>query len=210
MNATILQIKERPILFSGPMVRAILDGRKTQTRRIVKTDLRPQSKDTVMRGFPPEPKNVRMLFCYAKCDAPDGSRSVSYRVPCPYGLLGDQLWVKETTSEPGGTVHYRADLNVDHSEVFHWAPSIFCRRDLSRINLEITMVRVERLNDISEEDARAEGVSMPDSVVLDDSVHGSRAWVEAYRDTLWESINGAGSWELNPWVWVIKFRRVTT
>lgn len=233
MAAVMKDIEERPILMKGAMVRAILDGRKTQTRRIVKTDLRPQSKDTVMRGFPPNPQNVRMLFCYAKCDAPAGSRSVSYRVPCPYGRLGDRLFVKETFArvsdgEKDG-ICYRADRlgdeAIDREAGERWTPSIFMPRAYSRILLEITMVRVQRLNDISPSDAEAEGLKkltkdegrtwkygIPDRDGLpgndDDGWHWHE-WrqspVDAY-EKLWENINGAGSWALNPWVWVLVFK----
>jgi hypothetical protein len=92
---------DRPILFSAPMVRAILDGRKTQTRRIVRVDDRILAEADVkagrmQRGIPPDAENVRMCSHYVKCDAPAGSATVSCRVPCPYGSPGDRLWVRET------------------------------------------------------------------------------------------------------------------
>ncbi len=129
---------------------------------------------------------------------------------CPYGVPGDRIWVKETVSEsepcylggkPQPTVWYRADNNRPTWAERKWTPSILCPRRLSRILLELTDVRVERLQAISEADARAEGV---------------RGWDEAsttetpddYR-LLWESINGPGSWAANPWVWALTFRRLT-
>lgn len=184
--------KERPILFSGPMVRALLDGRKTQTRRVVKTDLS--------------------------------------RLPlkCPYGWPGDRLWVRERW----GINHYRycgtipkvrpVDLadsllayyaTEDDPEILHempWRPSIHMPRWASRILLEVTNVRVERLNAISEADAIAEGITRDGE---DQGWDSEAEWVcstpyGAYRE-LWESINGPGSWDANPWVWVVEFKRVT-
>lgn len=187
-------MKERPILFSGPMVRAILDGRKTQTRRIVK----PQP--TKLAG-----PNFDGLWS-------DAIDPVVRYFACPYGQPGDRLWVRETfaytdssINDQPGWVYRATDPDWSSMEGFRWKPPIFCTRSASRITLEITGVRVERLNDISEADAIAEGVTITDSIVRDDSVHASRAWVESYRQ-LWEQINGAGSWEVNPWVWVIEFK----
>jgi hypothetical protein len=203
-------MKERPILFSGPMVRAILDGRKTQTRRVVK--------------FRPRKDGAKLV--------PEILARAGVGAACPYGQSGDRLWVKETTwfdqREPDECVIYAATPQwhkyrlrdkveaweaaittdyLERHEFWHRRPSIFMRRWASRITLEITGVRVERLKDISEEDAIAEGTTITDSIVSDDAVHASRAWVESYR-RLWEQINGAGSWDTNPWVWAIGFRRL--
>lgn len=205
MPVLIMDYRERPIMFSGEMVRAILDGRKTQTRRVIATDTRPQSADTFMRGFPPNPVNVRNGFGYAKCDAPPGSRSVSYRVPWPYGDIGDRLWVRETfafypKTFYGDKVLYRA---VSEQWALPWKPSIFMPRRASRITLEITMVRVERVQEISEEDAIAEGVRM------NNSTHWETEARESFR-RLWDSLNakrGFG-WDKNPWVWVIEFKKL--
>jgi hypothetical protein len=191
-------MKERPILFSGAMVRAILQGRKTQTRRVVK----------------PQPDCTRTSL--ASCA---GNRSVRviamrqgmYSIFCPYGQPGDRLWVKETFTEGEGVI-YRADWNPEVSLDGLWKPSIFMPRRLSRITLEITAVRVERLQDITEADAVAEGIYFDhdfDGYVSDDEgrhYHGNSA-VRSYEH-LWQSINGAGSWEANPFVWVLEFRRV--
>ena len=196
-------MKERPILFSGPMVRAILDGRKTQTRRIV--------KPRTMALF-----DVAIHLGECSDFLSEGSASsgdAKYLAGlCPFGQPGDKLWVKETysitdlsISDLPGYVYRATDPDWSTLQGFRWKPSIFCTRAASRMTLEITGVRVERLNDISEEDAIAEGVTITDSIVRDDSVHASRAWVESYRQ-LWEQINGAGSWEVNPWVWVIEFK----
>ncbi|WP_042886279.1 hypothetical protein [Cupriavidus necator] len=199
-------MKERPILFSGAMVRAILDGRKTQTRRVVKES---------------HLAHTRYV--------PDGAGDVfvhdTYR--CPYGLSGDRLWVRETWSTdfanhyPHDRVWYAADDDRRHDiEVrdgvrgiyspesgvhvpFRWRPSIHMPRWACRIELEITGVRGERLNDCSEEDALAEGVTLQPCHPR----HAERMGRDAY-EKLWDSINGAGAWDANPWVWVVEFWRV--
>jgi len=191
-------VSNRPILFSAPMVRALLAGTKTQTRRVVK----PQP---VMRDGEPE--------WPADAKRPRGRGFED----CPYGAPGDRLWVRETWNTFEGWAGYfyaadnhsfgiGADDDPDHipEHAVRWRPSIHMPRAASRITLEITAVRVERLQDISEADAIAEGAD-PLLVPPDG---GSAPHVEGYR-TLWEYINGAGSWDLNPWVWVVEFRRVT-
>jgi hypothetical protein len=201
-------MKERPILFSAPMVRAILDGRKTQTRRAIKP-ARGDDRVVVTDG---------KVWKAARVDY------AGYR-ECPYGQPGDRLWVRETfvgplvdhedafRSEPSkykNPAHclYRADgatcpefINADDELVSRWKPSIHMPRWASRITLEVTGVRVERLQAISEADAVAEGVR--NSLYL----QGGRFARENYAH-LWWVINGDGAWELNPWVWVVEFRRV--
>jgi hypothetical protein len=197
--------KERPILFKGEMVRAILDGSKTQTRRIVKLP-RLQPWQSGSKGW----NYIECSHSLEDCNNfvagfSDGLGTI-VNVKCPYGKPADPLfsrpadwlWVRETfgmTVED--TVCYRADEPC--SIVTGWRPSIFMPRWASRSLLEVTDVRVERLQSISEEDARAEGISKnqcPDwHAVMDYQV-------------LWESINGPGSWAANPWVWVVEFRRV--
>lgn len=196
-----IETKERPILFSGEMVRAILDGRKTQTRRIVKPQ--PPSHVREIRVGMFEPVVIRKgmeepgtpVFGFA-----DEERGWK----CKYGKPGDRLWVRETwfciTGEPGPiSCNYKADFG-EHRFAGFWKPSIHMPRWASRITLEITGVRVERLNDISEEDAIAEGCQCS-------GVPSSLTNRGAYAK-LWESINGKGSWSLNPWVWVVEFKRV--
>jgi hypothetical protein len=178
-------VKERPILFSGPMVRAILDGQKTQTRRIVK----PQPS---IEGQ--EPHLVR----------------------CPYGVPGDRLWVRETWGEggmtkPGDPASYAADW-PDAGAIRKWRPSIHMPRWASRIDLEVTAVRVERLQAITEEDARAEGAAhrIARGGDLSGALEGETPiqHVAHFRD-LWDSINGERTpWASNPWVWVVSFKRV--
>jgi hypothetical protein len=172
-------LKERPILFSGPMVRAILDGQKTMTRRVFKF---------AETNRPPA--------------CPDKFRPEFVTQPCPYGQPGDRLWVREAWGGPvltarGGNLEekilYRQgdkDWRDHKGNPVHWHPSIFMPRWASRITLEITAVRVERLEDISEEDAKREGFT-------------SRREFLEYFYKIMPKMRG-----LNPWVWVISFKRV--
>jgi hypothetical protein len=232
-------VKDRPILFSAPMVRAILESRKTQTRRVVMPP----------KGWPQ----------FSQCDPfamPPAvwwwngeHERVGVRQECPYGQPGDRLWVRETFAlessvednkppfndgrpvfRPAPTdeyspswfqPHYKAtdqtpDLCCERTNCRdcadqgygpHWRASIHMPRWASRITLEVVSVRVERLQDISEADARAEGVTDFGNVTNDNTGEIDRDAVEAY-ESLWESIHGPGSWEENPWVWVVEFRRV--
>lgn len=202
-------MKERPILFNSEMVRAILDGRKMQTRRIVK----------------PQPSNVINDLFIWKDNAAPREELLAF---CPHGKPGDLLWVRETGWErPERTPKmmregadtwepYYFDVDgytdLEREQFKEWGfkrrPSIHMPRWASRITLEIVGVRVEQLQDIGEADARAEGV------IIDDHHKGGYCTgeylppaIRAYRD-LWESINGHGSWDANPWVWVIEFRRI--
>lgn len=181
------------------MVRALLAGTKTQTRRVAKPVRHPDLGNVYAPGalvLEHEPQHV-----IDRC--------------CPYGRPGDRLWVREAfmhepadfcweasvsvPCRPAETV-YRADFpNSQPGE--GWKPSIHMPRNLSRILLEITSVHVERLQDISEADALAEGV--PHSLNLP----GGRFARENFEH-LWWTINGDGSWESNPWVWVVEFKRV--
>lgn len=205
--------RAKPILFSAPMVRAILDGRKTQTRRICKTQ--------------PE---TAIGSCHWSdtgwaIENPTGSCSCK-PVRVRYAV-GDVLWVRETWATaafwnnyppsdlPRGTaIWYRADNEVQAMD--KWRPSIFMPRWASRITLEVTGVRVERLQEISTEDAMAEGIPQTSGKAARLGLPGSDApgheWdnrtsIENYAG-LWNSINGKGSWESNPWVEVYEFRRV--
>lgn len=206
--------KERPILFSTPMVQAILSGRKTQTRRRVKKNEPIEWLDEI--GFTPEfvadPGN---FFC-------------------PYGKPGDLLWVRETWLELDRShiitspYVYKANTDAVAEEArkdyikagypYQWRPSIYMPKAAARIWLEITEISVERLQDISEEDAIAEGIKT--TWINDDSScnkfknyinngKGSLSPKDSFR-SLWESINGAESWDLNPWLWVVKFKVFST
>ena len=193
---------ERPILFSAPMVRAILAGTKTQTRRVVK----PQPAERGDNG------GAFMEIIPSLLPSRGGLFDVRYAldnpraIRCPYGQPGDRLWVRETFGhfernenfKPGAEVFYRADGNC--LELEPWRPSIHMPRWASRITLEITGVRVERLQDISEADAYAEGIQHCD-------LWGDGTPRGFYR-VLWEQINGAGSWDASPWVWVVEFKRM--
>ena len=200
-------MRERPILFSAPMVRALLAGTKTQTRRAMK--LHPSAIACCCGGTAARWKVSDGDQWY--CGICGGGNRLTSRdvdgIRCPYGAPGDRLWVKEThgfvTSDRDGPVHdslvFRADGNEGWSG--KWRPSIHMPRWASRITLEITGVRVERLQDISEDDAKAEGA--PSSIHLP----GGRFANENFAH-LWWSINGDGSWDANPWVWVVEFKRI--
>jgi hypothetical protein len=199
-------MKERPILFSAPMVRAILAGQKTQTRRVV--------------------KGMALEWLQPEGFTPDFTASPENGL-CPYGQPGDRLWVRETWSthacfdhlppnECPKSVHYWADGKVQTGK---GRPSIHMPRAMSRITLEITSIRVERLTDISTEDCIAEGIDRSPSMAFpglhvwcDYRVpHDPAEWFSApvcSFKSLWESINGPKSWGANPWVWVVEFRRV--
>lgn len=218
-------MKERPILFSAPMVRAILEGRKTQTRRIIK----PQ----------PEPMGHGDFGLHPKFG---GGRKP---LTTPYGIPGDRLWVKETylpvldcpelpcqCEDEGPVIHrlvlYRATdehrlenwrYSDDEDDALPaWKPSIHMKREYSRITLEVAGVRAERLWDISNKDAWAEGCrEFPDHPGKDYSSYwaldpdGGAPLADTPRDEfagLWRSIHGDGSWQENPWVWVIELKRV--
>lgn len=203
-------MKERPILFSAPMVRAILDGRKTQTRRVVKPQ--PIADERFVGGYCIDRKGRQ-----TSVEAPYVGRD------CPYGQPDDRLWVREAWSthacfdsiSPAGlttrSIHYLADGKVLSGK---GRPSIHMPRLASRITLEITGVRVERLQDISEDDCWAEGIESVDGI-FDDQIHAIAKRIGCCAEdakptycALWESINGDGSWEANPWVWVVEFKRV--
>ncbi|PYC19783.1 hypothetical protein DMX02_14965 [Pseudomonas jessenii] len=203
--ATSPQSKERPILFSAPMVRAILDGWKTVTRRPVKA----------------QPHSRADIGNYGKGQPFIRNPDVTKRNPeCPFGNPGDRLWVRETWARVGngdpGYLTYRAtypdclppDLeNILASGDIRWKPSIHMFRRDSRILLEITDVRVERLQDISRADIRAEGLQCPPELASDDVSPNYRDWYPAAWKELWNSTGG--DWDANPWVWVIEFKRVT-
>lgn len=187
-------MKERPILFSAPMVRAILAGRKTVTRRIVR-DAKPIAADVTVFGT------------WVANDAAvleEGARMLR----CPYGVPGDRLWVKEALVPTAGNgVTYAVDgeyvLIDGGAREWMWKPrklaAMYCPRWASRITLEVVDVRVERLHDLDEEDADAEGIGEPP--------WGSR--VETFA-TLWDTINGKRApWASNPWVWRVEFRSTT-
>jgi hypothetical protein len=190
------EAKERPILFSALMVRAILEGRKTQTRRVVNklVGFGPITEfgATDTRGYDWAFRDKRRLW--------NDIRRGQLREACPYGQPGDQLWVRETWNCADYSTRHQRRENVRYratdGEELRWRSPIHMPRWASRILLEIVSVRVERLQEIRERDCDAEGL---EPIEMEMRPH--------FR-SLWESINGPGSWETNPWVWVIEFRRV--
>lgn len=208
-------MKHHPMLYSAPMVRALLDGTKTQTRRTAKLTGGGHVKETGghRRWHPGDPNAVQA---------------------CPYGHPGDHIWVRETffafgrwetrfSAKKGRDEWHFVDMTLECGRAYgydephgfslakrrrsgaaptwHRRPAIFMPRAASRITLEITGVRVERLQDIGRGDAMAEGCPFPNMVQGSDP----RRW---YAE-LWEQLNGPGSGEANPWVWVVEFKRVT-
>ena len=203
-------MKERPIIFSGPMVRALLDGSKTQTRRVMKPQLVYGTVAGLFNSwYLPSGQGGGTLY-------PNGKEKILGT--CPYGQPGDRLWVRESfckiIGQSGGWIE--TDYQATYTHGFRlgdslglkkrWTPSIHMPRAASRITLEITSVRVERLQDISEADALAEGVTDDGSLVTD-LAGNDRGGAFAAFATLWEVINGVGSWDDNPWVWVVSFKR---
>ena len=238
-------MKERPILFSAPMVRAILEGRKTQTRRVVKPDIVQAiefmggCEDHEDGPFPfvglqyatRQNDNKRMMPAEWLIYCTEYPEEGAVPVGQVYGAIGDQLWVRESWNAysvhevdngifeagyPYSKIPKVRPLNAEilYSADGHegpWRPSIHMPSWASRIQLEITGIRVERLQDISEEDAIAEGID----AALCAELTTKTPWVgmcapvavHAYA-ALWESINGPGSWAANPWVWCVEFRRI--
>lgn len=225
-------MKSRPILFSAPMVRALLAGTKTQTRMAIKDQQIGERFSHMTEDGLAHLEWLGEPSCGAGVwDVPEYSAQVA----CPHGQPGDQLWVRETWS---GTHAYQNETPSERvsvmtpdgpmlrDEIWYWAdgepsygdwerprPSIQMPRWASRITLEITGVRVERLQAISEADAIAEGCTKNHNGYYWGGPHpvsGLKQMataVSAYRD-LWNSINGLDSWALNPWVWVVEFKRI--
>lgn len=211
-------MKERGMIFNDEMVRAILDGRKTQTRRIVK--VQPDTPEFGLRRIIESSiANEIGMYFWSQEDA-RGIKARSKQFYCPYGDVGDRIWVRETFSpvpdneEPAGcsALLYAADGNGPYGK---WVPSIHMPRWACRLTLEITGVRVERLNGISETDAEAEGIDMEAlfdaqdcyDCIADHNMTGRPTATGAFK-YLWESIYGEESWKSNPWVWVIEFKVV--
>ena len=219
--------KERPMLFSGAMVRALLDGSKTQTRRVFSAHM------IKTMGYAAAAGEVSYFIEQGFMEPNDASYVVDF---CPHGKPGDHIWVRETFQGPlfdgermdefrrdsskfetpefcvfaadgGGPPEFQ---DADDNLFCRWRPSIHMPRWASRIQLEIVAVRVERLNACSDADAVAEGVGLNPSAVGMKLTNppGESMAIAMYR-ALWDSINGAGSWAANPWVWVVEFKRVT-
>ena len=216
-------MKERPILFSGAMVRALLAGTKTQTRRVCK----PAATLSAVVEIP-DPLERGQVYNGSHFGDEDGN----IQFASPYGGIGDRLWVRESFSkiigQSGGWIETDYRATYTHGDRLgdtlgikkRWTPSIHMPRDASRITLEVTGVRVERLKDISEADARAEGCKPIENGIwwknytypagIDGKptkVVGYRNATQSYR-SLWELINGPDSWQANPWVFVVEFKRI--
>lgn len=218
-------MKERPILFSAPMVRAILAGTKTQTRRVAKLPIDDALDDgeRIDLAWLNGDGHAGPGWYVAEAEYPEEG---SHFVRCPYGVPGDRLWVRETWArgdaycDPeaesvlysadgqlvvlgvGGTPDRRLGAWIVHEDnrcSVRWRPSIHMPRWASRITLEVTGVRVERLQDISEEDARAEGFGFEPPSTVDPR--------EGFR-LAWSGLNGKRApWASNPWVWAVEFKR---
>jgi len=194
-------MKERPILFSTPMFQAILNGRKTQTRRKINHFGNNMHYGTLLGawGLSDDPKHINdnKWEWTLQTDVDDNG---TFYLNCPYGQIGDVLWVRETWCENNHAIRkymYKADVERHSSLVPKWKPSIFMPREACRIRLEITNIRVERLREISESNAISEGI-----------IHNSMNDPRIEFQWLWQSINGIESWELNPYVWVIEFKKL--
>lgn len=196
------EARERPILFNAEMVRAVLSGTKSQTRRVIKPQFRTAFGQGVALSHP---------SAYSvNVDIKNADGSWKWLL-CPYGKPGDRLWVRETwAAHPQfADVAYRADGEepIDSDGWIwrpKWKPSIHMPHALSRITLEVVAVRVERVQDISTEDIITEGLS----TTLRE--HDAERCLSDQFRALWDSINAARGfgWDVNPWVWVVEFRRV--
>lgn len=217
-------MKERPVIFNGEMVRAILDGRKTQTRRVIKNQRMGDRWSVKPAKSPLYERHSHDWWL------PTGTKPYSALPVCPFGQVGDRLWVREAYQGPlfnfdqmetyledtskferPEFCEYRADggktpeyYDADDNLRYGWKPSIHMPRWASRITLEITGVRVERLNDISEEDAKAEGVAPSQHIITPPEALYRVGFLK-----LWQSIYGEESWGANLWVWVIEFKQVS-
>lgn len=233
-------MKERGMIFNSEMVRAILDGRKTQTRRIM--------KNQPAGDYPDTPALIRSVDGGFQWYGHYGESSI---FNCPFGAVGDRIWVRETwgvvsheldedgriqpwsPDRPATDIHempfgngyysghaiYAADGDFTWGDDDGyedgrscWKPSIHMPRAACRILLEITCVRVERLNNISQEDAQAEGMELTGwRPTYSDPDSGGEVWTPYDNFAqLWESIYGEESWKANPWVWVIEFKRISS
>lgn len=207
---------QHPILFSTPMVQAILDSRKTITRRIIKGCDEYRHAEIVQDAeIAVYDKDGDMSFKVLKGTSVEFDKG-EWIVKCPYGDIGDILWVRESFAVDGHTTKsyiYKSTFDIDSSHVVKWKPSIHMPKSACRIFLEITNIKVERLQDITEYDALSEGIDLEkiNNSITDENIDGSKVKFETNISAffnLWESINGAESVGNNPWVWVIEFKRV--
>jgi hypothetical protein len=202
---TITEVKERPILFSAPMVRAILEGRKTVTRRVVK----PQPDDDGLWNDTDRPRSLESTLSGWNGTVDETGESKEFR--CPYDA--NVLWARETWAKVNGEIAYKASkkdyLFAPGETKGIWKPSIHMPKKACRLRLEIQSIRVERLHDITEEDAIREGIHFDEDsgywfagdVAMNQTARG--CFME-----LWVHINGVESWNINPWVWRIEFKKL--
>jgi hypothetical protein len=202
-------MKERPILFSTPMVQAILDGRKTMTRRIIKSNHESGLFQVNTAQYEPD---FPGYYHNRSVNSIDWDESFYKTIICPYGSIGDILWVRETWQwdwvgvlRKNKVYFYKATTTNEFlASGEKWRPSIFMPKEACRLRLQITDIGVERVQDISEEDAKAEGAL---KMHIDDL---GQTWETHKRgfESLWQKINGPESWEANPWAWVISFETI--
>jgi hypothetical protein len=222
-------MKSRPILFSTPMVQAILEGRKTQTRRIVKPQPPLENIDEdpcfdydrgVEKGSMENPVLYAEWAQWQDEFVNTTTKPIeSHCVYSPYGKHGDVLWVRETffKNPNTGVFVFKAatEMRIIDTDFVKWKPSIFMPKDAARIWLKITDVRVQRLQDIDSGDAISEGIEFWWSDLFSEYRYKDyanvkdnwRSSVSSFQ-SLWSSIHGINSWDDNPWVWVIEFERI--
>lgn len=211
-------MKEKPILLNADMVRAVLDGRKTQTRRIIAPSMRTADVQFELHQQADGSWTPMHTFNEGSFDKTGSERPIK----CPFGAVGDRLWVRETfrvhsRATDVATLVYKASEQQSWTQQTHrvpiencnkpavvdkWTPSIHMPRWASRITLEITGVRVERLASISNEDAGKEGYP------ADPAPYGGQMDQWLWFRQLWDGIYPEQSFKVNPWVWVIEFKRV--
>jgi hypothetical protein len=218
-NGMLAEAKFKPILFSTDMVTAILEGRKTMTRR----KLKPKDEPYLIneKSFINYSDSFGWNVKHKITDNP-GKFEITQQFKCPYGKIGDVLWVRETWLNNSGYLPtdlgyvYKAELGekeIEYSKELNvkWKPSIFMPKEACRIFLEITNVKVERLQDISEDDAIKEGITWNRGTIQSGyGVGNSTSHIKAKEcfQSLWKKINGAESWKSNPFVWVVTFKQI--
>lgn len=214
--------KERPILFSTEMVNAIFNGDKTQTRRIINPQ--PVVGDNFWRwdGKKPKAKYNTGAVCVSGYNVLPSNDNAVLINQCPYGKIGDVLWVRETHKKIQGGFMYKANpmlikktqsLGPTITGDARWKPSIHMPKSACRLWLEIVNVRVQKLNDINDLDAKSEGINKMLGYYRDynSKYSGLAAHIFMPKQSfisLWQKINGEESWSLNPWVWVITFKKI--
>lgn len=215
MDKLEIRATERPILFSTPMVKAILEDRKTMTRRKKGIPALITVNEHTHYEYKGTASGLPATHCFARMYR--GNWVETKHAFCPYGQPGDKLWVRETFVPnyfDNHTSGYKADWNSTAAELIpepKWKPSIHMPKSAARIWLEIVSIRVERLHDITNEDAKCEGVLKIDK---NETYFAYDCKAESYPHpkgsffSLWESINGAESLASNPWLWVIEFKRI--